>query len=247
MTVKIGEAARLTGITVRTLHYYDEIGLLKPSEISEAGYRVYNDSDIEILQQILFFRELDFTLAEIGRILADPEFDRKESLRRHRELLLEKRSRIDELILLVDKTLKGEKDMSFKQFDNSEILARSRRYADEVRRRWGDTAAYAEYVQKMKKSMEAERDSTEARADAIISEFAEIRGQSPKSAEAETLVRKWQAFITNNYYECTDEILCCLGQMYTGDERFRQNIDRHGIGTAEFMAKAIAAHCKTQT
>ena len=111
--MKISDVAKLTGVTVRTLHYYDEIGLLKPSEVTQAGYRVYNDTDLEVLQQILFFRELDFSLEDIRKIMQNPAYEKESALRKQKELLMQKRSRLDSLISLVDKTLKGEQDMSF--------------------------------------------------------------------------------------------------------------------------------------
>ena len=130
--MKISEVAKLTGVTVRTLHYYDEIGLLKPDGVTEAGYRVYSDADLELLQQILFFRELDFPLEDIRRIMQNPAYDREDALRKQKELLLQKRGRLDRLIALVDSTLKGERDMSFRQFDATDIVETRRWYAEEA-------------------------------------------------------------------------------------------------------------------
>ena len=143
--MKISDVAKLTGVTVRTLHYYDEIGLLKPSEVTQAGYRVYNDTDLEVLQQILFFRELDFSLEDIRKIMQNPAYEKERALRKQKELLLQKRSRLDSLISLVDKTLKGEQDMSFRQFDTTKMEEAKKKYAEEAKQRWGGTVAYAEY------------------------------------------------------------------------------------------------------
>ena len=119
--MKVSDVAKLTGVTVRTLHYYDEIGLLPPSEVTSSGYRVYNDADLEVLQQILFFRELDFSLEEIRGIMQNPAYEKETALQNQKALLVQKRDRLDRLIALVDKTLKGERDMSFKQFDTTKI------------------------------------------------------------------------------------------------------------------------------
>lgn len=146
--MKISEVAKLSGITVRTLHYYDEIELLKPSETTEAGYRMYSSEDLERLQQILFFRELDFPLNEIKEIMLNPNYDKNEALNKHKEFLIEKRKRIDGLITLIDKTIKGDNNMSFKEFDNSKIEENKRKYAEEVKNRWGNTDAYKEYEKK---------------------------------------------------------------------------------------------------
>ena len=240
--MKISEAARLTGVTVRTLHYYDKIGLLKPSAVTDAGYRVYSADDLARLQQILFFRELDFPLEDIRAILQDPAYDRQSALRKQRELLLQKRRRLDGLISLVDKTLQGEQDMSFKQFDMTEIEATRKQYAAEAKQRWGSTAAYAEYEQKTARRTPAEQQMLDAEGTAILQAIGESRTLAPDSAAAQALVKRWQDYITKTYYRCTNEILAGLGQMYTTDERFTQNLDRFGAGTAAFLSTAIAVY-----
>ena len=131
----INEVAKLTGITVRTLHYYDEIDLLAPSGVLDSGYRIYDDECLKKLQQILFFKELGFELKKIKAILNDEEFDERLALENHRKLLLIKSNRIQSLINLVDKTLKGENNMSFKEFDMSEIEKAQEKYADEANQR----------------------------------------------------------------------------------------------------------------
>ena len=242
--MKISDVARLTGITVRTLHYYDEIGLLKPSEVTQAGYRVYNDTDLEVLQQILFFRELDFSLEDIRKIMQNPAYEKESALRKQKELLLQKRSRLDSLIALVDKTLKGEQDMSFRQFDTAKIEEMKKKYAEEAKQRWGDTSAYAEYEKKSRSYSDAQQNMLDGEGAGILSEFGQNRSLAPDSAQAQALVKKWQAYITSNYYTCTTEILSCLGQMYVGDARFTQHIDQYGAGTAAFMAAAIEIYTR---
>lgn len=241
--MKINEVAKLTGVTVRTLHYYDEIDLLKPSEITEAGYRLYNSSALETLQQILFFRELDFSLNDIKEIMTNPHYDKANALTKHKELLLKKRNRIDDLINLVDNTLKGEHDMSFKQFDTTEFEATKKKYADEVKERWGNTAAYAESKKKTSNYDDIQWKILSGEGEAILQEFGENRDIPPESKDAQAFVKKWQDYITANFYNCTKEILSCLGLMYIGDERFTQNIDQNGEGTAAFMAAAIEVFC----
>lgn len=242
--MKISDVAKRTGVTIRALHYYDEIGLLKPSEVTETGYRVYNDGDLETLQQILFFRELDFSLEDIREIMKNPTYDRERALRSHKELLVQKRNRIDGLIDLVERTLKGERDMSFRQFDATEIETIREEYAKEAKERWGKSSAYGEYEEKASGYDEAKWSALDGAGAAILKAFGENRHLDPASQEAEELVKKWQAHITAHYYNCTIPILSCLGQMYVGDERFTQNIDQCGEGTAKFMAEAIEAYCK---
>ena len=242
--MKISEVAKLTGLTVRALHYYDEIGLLKPGEVTNAGYRVYSDADLEILQQILFFRELDFPLNDIKEIMLNPNYDKEIALQKHKELLLQKRERIDDLIVLIEQTLKGECDMSFKEFDKTAIEDSKRQYAAEAKQRWGKTDAYAEYEAKTKKYDDNKWNATNDESNAILSEFGQIRHLDPAGQEAQALVQKWQDHITRSYYTCTKQILAGLGQMYVGDERFMKNIDKHGEGTAAFMAAAIEVFCR---
>ncbi|MEG1863001.1 MAG: MerR family transcriptional regulator [Oscillospiraceae bacterium] len=241
--MKINEVAKLTGVTVRTLHYYDEIGLLSPSEITQAGYRLYHSSEIELLQQILFFRELDFSLNDIKEIMGNPNYNRANALTKHRELLLQKRNRIDDLIGLVESALKGENDMSFKQFDNSEFEDTKKKYAQEVKERWENTAAYAESEEKIMGYDQDKLKILSGEGAAILGEFGKNRDIKADSDEAQALVKKWQDYITANFYNCTKEILSCLGLMYIADERFTQNIDKNGEGTAAFMAAAIEIYC----
>ena len=241
--MQIGDVARLAGVSVRTLRYYDEIGLLSPSEQTQAGYRIYTEAELERLQEILFFRELDFALEEIKEILENPDYDRRQALGRHRELLLAKRDRLSGLIELVERTMRGERDLSFKQFDAQQIERAKREYADEAKARWGGTQAYAQSEQRTAQYGKAQWDEIGAQMGEIFAAFAALRGQDPAGEAAQAQVRRWQAHITKNFYDCTDEILAGLGQMYTADERFKKNIDRYGEGTAQMMADAIAAYC----
>lgn len=241
--MKIHEVAAISGVTVRTLQYYDQIGLLIPSEVTEAGYRIYHEEDLDRLQQILFFRELEFPLKEIKDIMNNPNYDRLEALRKQKIMLLEKRSRMDRLIRLVEEKLGGQQDMSFKEFSMESIENQKKQYAEEVRNRWGASDAYAEYEKKTKKYSKEDWNSILQVSDSIMGEFAKYRDLLPEDERVQELVARWQDFITSHYYECTKEILAGLGKMYVCDNRFRENIDKHGEGTAELMSKAIEIYC----
>lgn len=241
--MKINEVAKLTGVTVRTLHYYDEIGLLKPSRITDAGYRIYDMEALATLQQILFFRELEFSLSDIKEIMANEHYDKAEALQKQKELLIQKRDRLDGLIHLLEKTMRGDMKMSFKEFDMSNIEKSKRKYADEVKERWGDTEAYRECEEKTSGYDKQQWEMLGSEGVRILKAFGEKRLVSPDSAEAQELVQKWQDYITANFFHCTKEILAGLGIMYIHDERFTMNIDKNGEGTAEFMANAIAIYC----
>jgi DNA-binding transcriptional MerR regulator len=244
MNRKINEVAKLSGISVRTLHYYDEIGLLHPSEVTEAGYRLYNGQALERLQQILFFRELSFPLNEITSILNSPVFDKHRALENHKKLLLLRRDRLNDLIALVDSTLKGENNMSFQEFNTSDIENAQKQYAQEVKERWGGTAAYAESARKTKEYGKEDWARIQAEAEEIYRNFALNMNRNPGSPEAQKLVADWQAHISKNYYHCTNEILSGLGELYVADERFTENIDKYGQGLAAFMSRSIAFYCK---
>ena len=247
MKMYIKEFAKLTGVSVRTLHYYDEIGLLKPSDVDEQnGYRFYDERSLERMQEILFYRELDFPLKSISEILASPNYDKQKALTEQRRLLTLKKERLERLISALDSAVKGENTMNMNVFDNSEFEAEREKYAREAKEKWGSTAAYKESTEKTAGYSKEKWGEINSGMDSLIAEFAECvkNGVQPTDDVAQKLVKKWQDFITENYYTCTNEILSGLGEMYTADERFKENIDRHGEGTAEFMSAAIKVYCK---
>ena len=239
-TVK--EVARLTGVSVRALHHYDAIGLLKPARVTEAGYRLYDDATLARLQSILFFRELQFPLKDIRAILDAPDFDTAEALAQQIQLLELQRQHLDGLIAHARRIQKtGVNTMDFSAFDTKKMDA----YTAEAKSRWGHTAAWQEYTEKTKNQ---NQDDLRAHGDAlmdIFSEIGQIRHLSPASPEAQALVKKLQSFITGHYYTCTPQILRGLGQMYIAGDSMTENIDRAGgQGTAQFTHEAIEIYCK---
>jgi DNA-binding transcriptional MerR regulator len=245
MKYQIKEFAKLTDVSVRTLHYYDETGLLKPAFVDEQnGYRFYDENSLARMQEILFYRELDFPLKDILKILSSPDYDRKKALEAQKELMILKKNRIEKLISALDDAVKGVK-INMKVFDNSEFEEKREEYAREAKEKWGNTESYSEFEKKTGSFSTDDIRSLAAGIDEVMAEFAECmkNGSAPDSAEAKDLVRKLQNYITETSYTCTDEILAGLGQMYTADERFRKNIDRHGEGTAQFISDAIDKYC----
>ena len=239
--MSVHEVAKLTGITARTLHYYDEIGLLKPTEITESGYRMYDVSALSRLQNILLFRELEFPLKEIRAILDNPDFDPSEALAHQITLLELQYKHIGELIAFTREIQdKGVTTMKFDVFDKSEIET----YEAEVREKWGNTNAYQEYRQKAAIRKE---DSDSRIADdlmTLFSELGKLKEFTPDTGEVQEKIAALQNFITDHYYVCTKEILRGLGEMYVCDERFKNNIDKAvGDGTADFVRRAIAVYC----
>ena len=241
----IKEFAKLTGVSVRTLHYYDEIGLLKPAFIDEKnGYRDYNEISLERMVEILFYRELDFPLKSILEILSSPDYDKTAAIRKQKELMTLKKERLERLISALDEAEKGEIPMN--TFDNNEYEVARKQYADEAKQRWGNTAAYKESEQKTADYSADKWNDVNTGLNAVLAEFAVALkdGATPESETAQSLVKKLQAYITDNFYTCTNEILKGLGQMYVADERFKSNIDQNGVGTAEFISEAIRIYCK---
>ncbi len=243
MKMNVSEFAKLTGVSVRTLHYYDEIGLLKPDFVSEnTGYRFYSEKAFSTMQEILFYRELDFSLKSIKEFITSPSHNKTEALKAQKQLLILKKQRLERIIEAISSAEKGEKIMSFDAFNSSEI----NKYKDEVKRRFGGTEAYRQSQEKTANYTENDWSNLEQGLNQIIGEFAKAKDDGIKETdqEAKVLVKKLQNFITETQYSCTNEILASLGEMYVVDERFKKNIDKAGSGTAEFMSKAIKEYCK---
>lgn len=238
----VHEVSKLTGVSIRALQYYDRIGLLPPADVTEAGYRLYDEACLEKLQQILLFRELEFKLKEIREIVSDPGFDRDKALKQQIELLKLKKEHIEGLIALAGRILEREvKEVEFEAFDTGKL----EEYAAQAKASWGDTAAYKEFEEKAGDRTKEEEADLSRRMMEIFGEFGQIRGKDPASAEAQALVKKLQDFITEHFYTCTREILSGLGKAYGAGGEFTENIDRAGgSGTAEFAAAAIEVYCR---
>lgn len=241
MKILIKDFAELTGVTVRTLHYYDKIGLLKPSFTDKNNhYRYYDKNSLERMQEILFYRELGFSLKSISEILSSPDYNKNEVIKKQKYLLTLKKQRLEKIISALD-TLEQKGEINMKNtFDNTKFQTAVSEFQEEAKSRWGNTSAYKEFQSKNISN------ETFADFDNIFSEFAKCmkEGFSPSDTETQTLVKKLQDFITANFYTCTNEILAGLGQMYVCDERFRNNIDKHGKNTAQFVSDAIAIFCQ---
>ena len=238
----VTEVSRITGVSVRTLHHYDAIGLLKPSRVTEAGYRLYDDAALQRLQSILLFRTLRFSLKEIQKILDSPGFDPMDALEQQLAMLELQRQQLDALIAHVRQMKKtGVIDMKFSAFDTAKLDA----YAQEAKKKWGNTEAYREFTEKTEGQSKQETLSVADGLMAIFSELGAIRHQPADSAEAQALIAKLQKYITDHYYTCTPQILKGLGYLYIAGDEMTENIDKAGgEGTAEFAHKAIEIFTK---
>lgn len=238
----VHEVSELTGVSVRTLRYYDEIGLLHPSKRTEAGYRLYTDSDLERLGQILLFRELQFSLKEIKDIMTRPDYNKTKALEKQIELLTLKKDHIENLITLA----RGIKMIGVNAVDfNAYGTRKIDDYFASAKGSWGNTPQFMEFEQKDKGRTEQEQELLIKDMMSIFGEFAELKDGSADSEEAQALVVKLQNFITDNFYTCTDKILSFLGRMYGGGGDFTDSINNEcGSGTAEFAARAIKLYCE---
>ena len=244
MKIQINEFAKLAGVSVRTLHYYDEIGLLKPALVdAQNGYRFYDENSLLRMQEILFYRELDFPLKSILEILSSPDYDKQKALAEQRKLLELKKERLERIIDALDGAMKGKIIMNV--FDNTNYETARKQYEVEAKQRWGETDAYKEHAEKTAKYTKDKWQSVNDGLMVIFTKFAECKnnGNTADSDEAQALVKELQNYITENYYTCTNQILAGLGQMYVADERFKTNIDKNGNGTATFISESIAHYC----
>ncbi len=241
----VHEVSRISGVSIRALHHYDRIGLLPATEVTNAGYRLYDDAALERLQHILLFKELEFSLKEIRDILDSPDFDRSKALEQQIHLLELRRDHLQNLIdLACGIKAIGVSYMNFEAFDTRKIDE----YAKQAKASWGKTAAYKEYEQRAAGRSREEQQKINVGMMEIFVKFGGIRDQSPDGEEAASLAKKLQDFITEHFYTCTDEILLGLGAMYAGGGDFTANIDKvGGEGTAEFADQAIQSYCRKKT
>lgn len=238
----VNEVSRLTGVSIRTLQYYDKIGLLPPADYTEVGYRLYDDKTLQKLQIILLFRELEFPLKDIRRIIESPDFDREKALEQQIHILELKKEHIENLIDLARGVKKsGVKDMTdFTAFDTAKIddyIAKAREY-------WGDTAAFKEFEEKNADRTSEENAGINTELMKIFAQFGGMKDMDPASPKVQKQVKKLQDYITDKFYKCTNTILSSLGHAYSAEGEMNRNIDKAGgKGTGEFVDKAIQIYC----
>ena len=237
----VNEIAKQTNISVRTLHHYDAIGLLKPTAVTEAGYRLYDEDALMRLHLIIVYRELGFSLNQISAILDAPDFDRNRALEEQIALLEQKREHLQNRITFArGLKLTGVKNMDYKNFDHKKIDD----YSAQAKALWGKTDAYKEFEQK---SAGRSKDTEKAIGNDLMDLFVQLgtlRNQAPGSEAVQSWVAQLQAFITDHYYNCTKPILQGLGEMYAGGGSMTENIDNAGgQGTGAFAKAAIDIYC----
>ena len=254
----VGEMARLTHVSVRTLHHYDQIGLLVPTERSDAGYRLYGATDLERLHQILVYRELGFALDAIGRVLDTPALDRRSELIAQRALLVESKRHTEAVIRAVDRALESmdrgttmttqEMFEGFEDLRNApgEIRAHHAEHAKEVHERWGETDAYAESMRRARKYSKAEWEELRQETDRHEEHMAQLMeaGVDPEAEEARAAAEAMRQHITRRFYPCSPEMHAGLADMYESDARFEAHYEKRAPGLAAYTARAIRANAR---
>ncbi|MFC5214257.1 MerR family transcriptional regulator [Streptomyces coerulescens] len=247
MSYSVGQVAGFAGVTVRTLHHYDDIGLLVPGERSHAGHRRYNEADLDRLQQILFYRELGFPLEEVAALLDDPDADPREHLRRQHELLTARIEKLRKMAEAVEHAMEARKmGINLTPEERFEVFGDNdpEQYAEETERRWGNTEAYAEsqrraatYTKEDWQRMQAEAADWSERYIALLA-----AGEPATGEGAMDLAEEHRQHIGSWYYECGYEMHQCLAEMYVADERFTAFYDSMRPGFAEHLRAAIVAN-----
>jgi DNA-binding transcriptional MerR regulator len=245
MAFTVGELARLTGVTVRALHHYDEIGLVRPSQRTPAGYRLYSDEDVLRLQRVLLYRELGMPLDSIAAAI-DEDADREELLLRHRDALLEKRARIDRMLAALDAALGDlEKGRNMTNEDVKKLFDGfdPAQYEEEVQQRWGATDAYQESMRRTRSYGEADWTKIKSEAEAIYQRIADLMKAGAPVTDPAVLaaVEEHRQHIERWFYPCSKDLHKGLGQMYVADARFTENLDKVAPGFARYLSEAISA------
>lgn len=250
MPYAVQQLANLAGVSVRTLHYYDEISLLKPAHVERNGYRYYEEAELLKLQQILFFRELDFPLEEIQRILSSSSFDMRVALRDQRKLIELKKNRLSKLVETIDKTLKKiNKEISMEDTELYGNFSKDEldRYTKEAQERWGHTATLKQSQERVKKmgkeGLQQVMNENRKLNEKLSTQMAE--GQSPASETVQHLIAQHYNGL-RAFYEPNLELYRGLAEMYLADERFKKNYEKVAIGLAQFMHDAMIYYVETQ-
>ncbi|MFJ6987408.1 MULTISPECIES: MerR family transcriptional regulator [unclassified Streptomyces] len=252
MSYSVGQVAGFAGVTVRTLHHYDAIGLLVPSERSHAGHRRYGDGDLDRLQRILFHRALGFPLDEVAALLDDPDVDPRAQLRRQHDLLTARIETLQKMAAAVEHAMEArEMGIDLTPEERFEVFGDQdpEQYADETRQRWGDTPAYAESRRRTarytKRDWQRMRDESAAWSERYVA--ALTAGEPPTGDAAMELAEEHRLHICGWFYECPYELHRCLGEMYVADARFTAYYDAQHPGFAAHLRAAIDANADRRT
>lgn len=245
MAYTVNQLAKLAGVSVRTLHFYDEAGLLKPSAIQKNGYRLYEEKELLLLQQILFFKELDFSLEDIKKMITAKHFDMVAALHDHKQLIEIKKKRLTGLLKTIDKTiikLTKQKNMDDTELYDAFSDEDQKQYQAEAKQRWGNTKAYKQSQERMKKMTKQDIANIKKNNELFLKKIVAASDKPVASKEVQALIAEWRAGI-NIFYDTSLEMCRNLGEMYVADPRFTKYYDKHKPGLAVFMRDAINYYC----
>lgn len=251
MAWTVGDVARTTGVTVRTLHHYDAIGLLSPSDRSNANYRLYTYLDLERLQRILAYRGFGIELDKIAAILDDPDVDPIDHLRRQRQLLGDRRDELSRVITALEATMEA-RNLGI-QLQPDELFAifgehDPTEYADDVAQRWGNTDAYHQSQSRAASYSRADWERIKAEADALRRRLADLQrdGYAPDSRQAMDLAEEHRGHVSRWFYDCSPAMHRALGEMYRADPRFAKTYEDLAVGLAQWVQDTWAANAARQ-
>jgi len=249
--VNVGEVAALAGVTVRTLHHYDGIGLLSPSGRTAAGYRQYSPADLDRLHQVLLYRELGFPLEEVATLLDDPSADPEAHLRRQHALLRDRLERTSAMVAAVEKEMEARAmGISLTPEERFEVFGDHdpAQYEAEVEERWGETEAYAQSKRKTAAYSKEDWLRIKAEGEDVERRFAEAlqAGVPADSPQAMDIAEEHRQQITRNFYDCPPDMHAGLGRMYVEDERFTAHYEQRAPGLAQYVSTAVQANAARQ-
>ncbi|MEZ4087603.1 MAG: MerR family transcriptional regulator [Candidatus Gracilibacteria bacterium] len=245
MAYTVHQLAKMAHVSVRTLHHYDDIGLLKPAYVGENGYRYYEQKELLRLQQILFFRELEFSLEEIAGIVDAPDFDVVEALKQQKKMLRLKKERLDQILTTLSHTLtsmKKKKNMEDQDLYDGLSKEQIHAYQAEAKQRWGHTDAWKQSQERMKQWSKQDMQKIQQEGKEILLRIVEVMADGPASDAVQALIAEYHKHM-NRFYDCSKQMFRGLGTMYSEDERFADFYEKIAPGLAVFMTKAIHEYC----
>lgn len=235
----VKDIVQITGITTRTLHYYDRIDLFKPSHLTDNGYRLYERSSLEKLQTILFLREMDFSLKEIANIIKLTKQEQKQIVKQQRQALLMKKQRLEMIMSALDEYVLGKDISDLPLFQHSSVLPLKEQYANEARFLYGETDAYKVYIESLKTLSQDEQQERFAEMEELFKQIASCINQSPSSDEVQRLIEEWKKFLMQ-FTTCDAKLLECIAHTYKFDARFKNYFNQYSSkDLADFLYSAI--------
>ncbi|TDQ34117.1 MerR family transcriptional regulator [Aureibacillus halotolerans] len=238
----VKDIVQITGVTVRTLHYYDRIHLFKPTHLTEKGYRLYDRSSLEKLQTILFLKELDFSLNDIADILKLTRQEQKEIVKKQRQTLLLKKQRLETIMGALEEYVAGKNISHLQLFNSSSVLPLKEQYENEARFIYGETESYKEFSETLENLSLDEKDERFQSMEELFKDIASCVDQPPSSDHVQRLIEEWKNSLMQ-FMTCDDELLACIAHTYKFDSRFKNYFNQYGDGdVADFLYSAIMHH-----